>query len=502
MTVASTTNRIAYTASAAQTIFPYTFKIFADADLDVYVDGVLKTLTTHYTVSGAGSPGGNVTFVTGMAGGESVIIYRVIDATQGVDLVENDIFPSASVEDALDRITMLSQQNGEGVTRALRIPETDITAIDGTIPSESSRASRYLAFDATGLPIASLGPLGTSTLPISSYIETLLDDANAATARTTLGATGEDDVVLKSIGTGPTYVRNIGLTATVAAKALTIALKTKALTDPIATDQVDIAFRNTTVTTGDYVVRQITSATSLVVPDGACLGFIGASVYCYIAVFMCDDGTVQELGVCGNPSLYDESYLYNTTAISASADTSGVLYTTSTLTNASIRRIGTIEIVGGAVTGEWDNAPLAIDLTCRPTQMAKRLIASASTGSVASLINVATFTPAISVIPGDIIILNYTGGIVTGAGACVYSIQFNKTGTASIDYTSSGMPGIHLQGPAVLGAGTGAVCSGTFMFRVTAVGTIATIGSTSAVLYGTAGTLFYSMVHAEIWRQH
>ena len=47
--------RVQYTAAAAQTDFDYAFPIFAGADLTVDVDGVTKTLTTDYTVSGAGN---------------------------------------------------------------------------------------------------------------------------------------------------------------------------------------------------------------------------------------------------------------------------------------------------------------------------------------------------------------------------------------------------------------------------------------------------------------
>ncbi|MBT4114773.1 hypothetical protein HOE41_04115, partial [Candidatus Woesearchaeota archaeon] len=65
MAVSSTTSKVSYSASSSQTVFAYTFKIFADADLKVYVNDVQKTLTTDYTVSDAGeTSGGNVTFGT------------------------------------------------------------------------------------------------------------------------------------------------------------------------------------------------------------------------------------------------------------------------------------------------------------------------------------------------------------------------------------------------------------------------------------------------------
>ena len=97
MTVSSTTTKVSYTGNNATTVFAYTFKIFASGEIKVYVDNVLKTLTTHYTLSGVGSAsGGNVTFTAGNTPGTgaSVVFVRSIARTQVTDYVENDNFPA------------------------------------------------------------------------------------------------------------------------------------------------------------------------------------------------------------------------------------------------------------------------------------------------------------------------------------------------------------------------------------------------------------------------
>ena len=53
------------TATQGQTVFPYTFKIDSIYDIRVERRGTPLTLTTDYTVTGAGSAGGNVTINTG-----------------------------------------------------------------------------------------------------------------------------------------------------------------------------------------------------------------------------------------------------------------------------------------------------------------------------------------------------------------------------------------------------------------------------------------------------
>ena len=153
MTVSSTTLKNSYTASSSQTTFAYAFKIFADADLKVYVNGTLKTLTTHYTVTNAGvTAGGNVVFGTGLTSGDKVVIQRDLTLTQATDYVENDPFPADSHETALDRLTFIVQQLNDGVeSRSFKFAKTVTDA--GTIEinlDSSDRSSKILAFDSTG----------------------------------------------------------------------------------------------------------------------------------------------------------------------------------------------------------------------------------------------------------------------------------------------------------------------------------------------------------------
>lgn len=117
MTVSSSTNSASYSGNGSTTVFAYGFKIFENSDLAVTLvndtTGVetTQTLTTHYTVSGAGTnSGGNVTFVTAPASGNTVKIERILPHTQPTAYTENDAFPAQAHEDGLDRLTMLTQQ--------------------------------------------------------------------------------------------------------------------------------------------------------------------------------------------------------------------------------------------------------------------------------------------------------------------------------------------------------------------------------------------------------
>lgn len=164
-----------------------------------------------------------------------------------------------------------------------------------------------------------------------------------------------------SSGIGPAYLQNIGLTSAVSAKALTVALKTKALADASATDPAQIAFRNATLTTGDYVVRSATAATSVVVPSGATLGFTTAQTG-YLYVYVLDNAGTIELAISASNG-FNTAAVQSTTAISTSADSGSVLYSTSARTDIAIRYIGRIKIATGTVPGEWDNEDTEITLS-------------------------------------------------------------------------------------------------------------------------------------------
>ena len=154
MTVATTTNKISYTGNGSTTVFAYNYRILTDSDLQVYVDGTLKSLSTHYTVSGAGdASGGNVTFTSGNTPPDTkkVVIIRNMPQTQATDYVANDPFPAETHEEALDKLTMIAQDVQKDVDESFRFASTVTDAGTITIDKNASdRASLVLAFDSSG----------------------------------------------------------------------------------------------------------------------------------------------------------------------------------------------------------------------------------------------------------------------------------------------------------------------------------------------------------------
>ena len=155
MTVSSITNKQSYNGNGSQSVFAYTFKIFADTDVKVYVGTSLKTLSTHYTLSGVGSAGGgNVTFTAGnipAVGTGNVTILRSLALTQGVDLVNYGRFDAEVIEAQYDKLTMMVQQLQEQADRTIRFSTTvsDAGGVEIT-DTVAERSGKVLAYDANG----------------------------------------------------------------------------------------------------------------------------------------------------------------------------------------------------------------------------------------------------------------------------------------------------------------------------------------------------------------
>ena len=198
MTISSSTNRSDYAGNGSTTAFATGFKFFTNSDLSVILvtdstgAEAVQVITTNYSVAGAGvSAGGTVTMVVAPATGETLVMIRAQPYTQSLDLVENDGFPSDSVEETLDKTVIMTQQLLDAMGRTLRQPGGDTTAI-AEMPAKVTRASAFLAFNAAGDPIASAGT--DTSVPISAFMATVVDDATAAAARATLGAVIGTDV--------------------------------------------------------------------------------------------------------------------------------------------------------------------------------------------------------------------------------------------------------------------------------------------------------------------
>ncbi|MBR23376.1 MAG: hypothetical protein CMF57_13220 [Leifsonia sp.] len=173
MTITTVATRSEIDGDDSTTAFTAAFKFLADADLTVILHDIsagtdaVQTLTTHYTVAGAGDASGTVTFGTPPPSGQKVVIYNDPDLTQTTDYVAGAAFGAETHEAALDKLTILAKRTREIVTRTPTLQDGDVDgsgeydaklnqikrlgATTGTYTLSNVSAIRVLDADATSV---------------------------------------------------------------------------------------------------------------------------------------------------------------------------------------------------------------------------------------------------------------------------------------------------------------------------------------------------------------
>lgn len=144
MSISAQATRNVSTSTAGAKVFPYSFKILADTDLLVQVDGVTKTLTTDYTVSGVGSDtGGNVTFVTALTAGRTVLRQRNMPYERLTDFQNLGDLRAATLNNDQDAPVLMIQQLSTALGDAAQLSNSTPSALGTAAAGNGTAASRY-----------------------------------------------------------------------------------------------------------------------------------------------------------------------------------------------------------------------------------------------------------------------------------------------------------------------------------------------------------------------
>lgn len=158
MTISTTTRKAGpYVGNGVQTVFPFTFKIFAVTDVlaqravAATTAETLLVLGVDYTVAmnadQDASPGGEITLTTPPTAAQTVTIRSQIPQLQSVILANGGGFFPAVFNGVFDKLVAIIQQVSERVDRTLRIKATTQSVVDLEVPIT---ALGYLRWNATG----------------------------------------------------------------------------------------------------------------------------------------------------------------------------------------------------------------------------------------------------------------------------------------------------------------------------------------------------------------
>jgi len=281
MTILSAKNtpRNTYTATAGQTAFTIGFEFFSVNDVKVYKNGTLMTYdaspstNTTYKITGTASAsddayefgaGGTVTFGSGVALNDSIVIIRDITIERTTDFNPSGAFDISTLNTQLDTIISIMADTQEQTNRSVKLSDTDVTSATVTLPTNANRASKVLSFDASGNAEATLTTTGLSTLSgITSDITTV---AGIASDVTTVAGISANVTTVSGISGNVTTVAGISsdvtTTAGISSNVTTVAgLSTEitALSGVSSQDLIDVAALSTELQTLAPIASDITT---------------------------------------------------------------------------------------------------------------------------------------------------------------------------------------------------------------------------------------------------
>ena len=187
--------RIQYT-STGQTAFNFSFQVNASSELQVYINDVLKTETTHYSVSLNGDGTGTVTFGSATTAGEIITIIGDQPLSRTTVFQTGQANNPATLETEFDNVLIRQQQLKEITDRSIQLKVTTPRTVTGSGTSgplefpydatTSNNADKLIAYDSNGTSLI-LGPTtaGVTTL---SAIATDVQALAAITSNITTAA--------------------------------------------------------------------------------------------------------------------------------------------------------------------------------------------------------------------------------------------------------------------------------------------------------------------------
>ena len=177
MVVNTQGSRASYIGNGVTTTFSFPNYIKLKSEIKVYVDDVLQTLNTHYTIAGTEPlvSGANIVFTTAPANGLTVKIKRETGLTQSLNLTNSGSFNQEGIEDVLDDLVLKTQdafgliQDAQEIVGALSAAESAaLAAASATTATAAATTATTQAGIATGAASSASGSASNASSSAAS----------------------------------------------------------------------------------------------------------------------------------------------------------------------------------------------------------------------------------------------------------------------------------------------------------------------------------------------
>lgn len=366
MTVLDVPNYIYYAGDGGTTSFPFPYKFFDDAEINVY--SITSTATTllgaGYSISKTGSApydSCDIVMTAAPASGTTLYIERICDISQEVDLPTGGAFRESVIEGALDKITMLCQQLDRDIGRGIKIPVA--LASSGADLDFPSPVSNYIiGWDAAGTALESKSVSSLGAVVTNTFTESFLSGVTDAQGMRDFSGVSTAAQILAVINADAhtQQINNLSFTVTASGTSLIVAFKDKDGNDPTAASPVGVSFRSGTSTASAETLVTLDAASSITLPSGVSVLGFGTNEAGRLYVYAVNNtGTLTPaLARVGNLS---ESVPITTLDIDVAPSSTTQLYTSSALSNVPARCLGFIEVqLSGTTT--WSNPPTCVQV--------------------------------------------------------------------------------------------------------------------------------------------
>ena len=224
MPIEAQTVEYVYTGDGVSTVFQFPSRFLSNADITVALAQVEQL--GGFTVAGAGAQtGGTVTFSVAPAAGVRVSLVRKPPASQLIDFINGQTILEGTLDNALDKLTMIGQYLLRSNSRSLRLSDFDVTTALTPLPGVVDRANRFLGFDGDGNPVLAANVGDIAAVPFASQA-----GAEAATSPYTimspLQTKQQIDARLATQAEAEAGVDNVKLMTPLRAKQLVLATST------------------------------------------------------------------------------------------------------------------------------------------------------------------------------------------------------------------------------------------------------------------------------------